>query len=239
WQYIFYLNIPIGAAALLLARRIVPESRLSVARRRYDPFGAVTVTGGLLLGVYALSQAPLHGWGSARTISLLAVAAVLELAFLVIETRVEAPLLPMRIFRLPTVAGANAVALLLGASFFAFIFVGTLYMQQVLRYSALQTGLAWRAASVTSVALSGLTGPRHPRLGQTRTGRGNGDDRRWADRGGPRPHRGPLLGEPIRPVLRRRRRHRLLVHPGDHRRSRRRRRARGRPRLGPAQHDAT
>jgi EmrB/QacA subfamily drug resistance transporter len=157
WQYIFYLNIPIGAAALLLARRIVPESRLNVARRRYDPFGAVTVTGGLLLGVYALSQSPLHGWGSARTISLLAVAGVLELAFLVIETRVEAPLLPMRIFRLPTVAGANAVALLLGASFFAFIFVGTLYMQQVLRYSALQTGLAWLAASITSVALAGLS----------------------------------------------------------------------------------
>src|SRR5712675_418990 len=157
WQYIFYLNIPIGAAALLLARRIVPESRLNVARRRFDPFGAVTVTGGLLLGVYALSQAPLHGWGSARTISLLAVAAVLELAFLVIETRVEAPLLPMRIFRLPTVAGANAVALLLGASFFAFIFVGTLYMQQVLGYSALQTGLAWLAASLTSVAFAGLS----------------------------------------------------------------------------------
>src|SRR5256886_915010 len=157
WQYIFYLNIPIGAAALLLARRIVPESRLNVARRRFDPFGAVTVTGGLLLGVYALSQAPLHGWGSARTISLLAVAAVLELAFLVIETRVEAPLLPMRIFRLPTVAGANAVALLLGASFFAFIFVGTLYMQQVLRYSALQTGLAWLAAAITSVARAGLS----------------------------------------------------------------------------------
>src|SRR6266513_251574 len=157
WQYIFYLNIPIGAAALLLARRIVPESRLNVARRRFDPFGAVTVTGGLLLGVYALSQAPLHGWGSARTISLLAVAAVLELAFLVIETRVEAPLLPMRIFRLPTVAGANAGALLLGASFFAFIFVGTPYMQPVLRYAALQTGLAWLAASITSVALAGLS----------------------------------------------------------------------------------
>ena len=157
WQYIFYLNIPIGSVALLLARRIVPESRLNVARRRYDPFGAVTVTGGLLLAVYALSQAPLHGWGSARTISLIAVAAVLVLAFLVIETRVEAPLLPMRIFRLPTVAGANAVALLLGASFFGFIFVGTLYMQQVLRYSALQTGLAWLAASITSVALAGLS----------------------------------------------------------------------------------
>jgi EmrB/QacA subfamily drug resistance transporter len=157
WEYIFFLNVPIGAAALLLTRQIVPESRLDTARRRYDPFGALTVTSGLLVAVYALSQAPQHGWGSARTISLLAVAAVLLVAFLVIETRVESPLLPLRIFRLPTVAGANAVALLLGASFFGFIFVGTLYMQQVLHYSALQAGLAWLAASITSVALAGLS----------------------------------------------------------------------------------
>jgi EmrB/QacA subfamily drug resistance transporter len=157
WQYIFFLNVPIGAAALLLARRIVPESRLDATRRRYDPFGAVTVTAGLLVAVYALSQAPQYGWGSARTISLIAVAALLVLAFLTIETRVEAPLLPLRIFRLPTVAGANAVGLLLGGSFFGFIFVGTLYMQQVLGYSALQTGLAWLAASITSVALAGLS----------------------------------------------------------------------------------
>jgi len=157
WQYIFFLNVPIGAAALLLAPRIVPESRLETTRRRYDPFGAVTVTAGLLVAVYALSQAPQYGWGSARTISLMAVAAALVLAFLAIETRVEAPLLPLRIFRLPTVAGANAVGLLLGGSFFAYIFVGTLYMQQVLGYSALQTGLAWLAASVTSVALAGLS----------------------------------------------------------------------------------
>ena len=157
WEYIFFLNVPIGLAALVLARRMVPESRLDVTRRRYDPFGAFTVTSGLLMLVYALSQAPQHGWGSVRTISLLAAAAVLVLAFIVIETRVEAPLLPLRIFRLPTVAGANAVGLLLGASFFGFIFVGTLYMQQVLGYSALQTGLAWLAASVTSVALAGLS----------------------------------------------------------------------------------
>jgi Major Facilitator Superfamily len=84
-------------------------------------------------------------------------AAALVLAFLAIETRVEAPLLPLRIFRLRTLAGANAVGLLLGASFFAFIFIGTLYMQQVLHYSAIKTGLAWLAASITSVALAGLS----------------------------------------------------------------------------------
>jgi EmrB/QacA subfamily drug resistance transporter len=157
WEYIFFLNVPIGAAALLLAPRIVPESRLQTARRRYDPLGAVTVTGGLLLLVYALTKAPQDGWGSAHTVSLLAAAAVALLAFLFIETRVEQPLLPLRIFRLRTLAGANAVGFLLGGSFFSFIFVGTLYMQQVLGYSAIQTGLAWLAASITSVALAGLS----------------------------------------------------------------------------------
>ncbi|HEX4527491.1 MAG TPA: MFS transporter [Gaiellaceae bacterium] len=157
WEYIFFLNVPVGAAALLLAPRIVPDSRIETTRRRYDPLGAVTITAGLLLAVYALSQAPLHGWGSARTVGLLAIAAALIVAFLVVESRVESPLLPLRIFRTRTVAGANAVGFLLGASFFAFIFVGTLYMQQVLGYSALQTGLAWLTASVTSVAMAGLS----------------------------------------------------------------------------------
>jgi MFS family permease len=90
-------------------------------------------------------------------VTLLAVSAASLLAFLLVETRVEAPLMPLRIFRLRTVAAANAVGLLLGGSFFAFIFIGTLYMQQVLGYSALQTGVAWLAASLTSVALAGLS----------------------------------------------------------------------------------
>jgi EmrB/QacA subfamily drug resistance transporter len=157
WQYIFFLNVPIGAAALLLAPRLVPESRLDTARRRYDPFGAVTATGGLSLLVYAVSTAPQVGWAAARTVSLLAVSVVLLAVFLVVETRVEAPLLPLRIFRLKTLAGANAVSLLLGGSFFAFIFIGTLYMQQVLGYSALKAGLAWLATSLTSVALAGVS----------------------------------------------------------------------------------
>jgi EmrB/QacA subfamily drug resistance transporter len=157
WEYIFFLNVPVGTAALLLAPRIVPESRLTGVRRRYDPFGAVTVTGALLLLVYTISNAPRVGWESARTVALLAASAALLLAFLVVETRAAAPLMPLRIFRLPTVAVANAVGLLLGGSFFGFIFIGTLYMQQVLHYSALQAGIAWLAASVTSVALAGLS----------------------------------------------------------------------------------
>src|SRR4030081_1370646 len=156
WQYIFFLNVPIGAAALALAPRVVPESRLATERRRYDPFGAVTVTGGLSLLVYAISTAPQAGWGTARTVTLLAVSAALLAAFLVIETRVEAPLMPLRIFGLKTLAGANAVGFLLGGSFFAFIFIGTLYWRQVLGYSALKAGLAWLAALLTSVAFAGL-----------------------------------------------------------------------------------
>jgi EmrB/QacA subfamily drug resistance transporter len=157
WQYIFFLNVPVGALALLLARRVVPESRLVGVRRRFDPLGAVTVTGGLLALVYAISNAPQVGWSSTRTVALLAAAAVLLIAFLVVESRVEEPLMPLRIFRMRTVAAANAVGLLLGGSFFGFVFVGTLYMQQVLGYSALQTGVAWLATSLTSVALVGLS----------------------------------------------------------------------------------
>jgi EmrB/QacA subfamily drug resistance transporter len=157
WQYIFYLNVPIGAAALLLAPRIVPESRLATGRREFDVAGAITSTVGLVLLVDAISQAPQYGWGVTRTLALLAASAVLLITFLVIESRVQSPLLPLSIFRLRTLAGANVAGLLLGGSFFAFVFVGTLYMQQVLHYSALQSGVAWLAASLTSVALAGLS----------------------------------------------------------------------------------
>ena len=157
WQEIFYLNVPIGAAALLLAPRVVPDSRVVTSRRRYDPFGAVSITAGLLLLVYGLSRGPQDGWTAAGTISLLASAAALVLLFVVIESVTSAPLMPLNIFRLRTLAAANVVGLLLGGSFFSFIFVGTLYMQQVLGYDALETGLAWLAASITSVAFAGLS----------------------------------------------------------------------------------
>jgi predicted MFS family arabinose efflux permease len=155
WPYIFYLNVAVGGAALLLAPRVVPESRLQSVRRRYDPFGAVTVTGALVLMVYAISQAPVSGWTATRTLAMLAAAAALLVAFVIIEARAEAPLLPLRLFRLKTLAGSNAVGFLLGASFYGYIFIGTLYMQQVLGYSAMKTGLAWLAVGLTGVALAG------------------------------------------------------------------------------------
>jgi EmrB/QacA subfamily drug resistance transporter len=157
WQYIFYLNVPIGAIALALAPRIVPDSRLDGVRRKFDALGAITGTAGLVLLVDAISQAPQYGWDTTRTVVLLAAAAALLTLFLMVERRVEAPILPLSIFRLRTLSGANVAGLLLGGSFYAFIFVGTLYMQQVLHYSALQTGVAWLAASLTSIVLAGLS----------------------------------------------------------------------------------
>ena len=155
WPYIFYLNVAVGAVALLLARRLVPESRLRDASRRYDPLGAVTVTGALVVLVYAISQAPTVGWAAARTVAMLVASAALLAAFVIIEARAEAPLLPLRLFRLRTLAGSNTVGFLLGASFYGYIFIGTLYMQQVLGYSAMQTGLAWLAVGLTGVVLAG------------------------------------------------------------------------------------
>ena len=155
WPYIFYLNVAVGGAALLLTRRLVPESRRDGASRRYDPFGAITVTGALVLLVYAISQAPAVGWTAAQTLAMLASAAVLMAAFLVVEARAEAPLLPLRLFRLKSLAGSNAVGFLLGASFYGYIFIGTLYMQQVLGYSAMKTGLAWLVVGATGVVLAG------------------------------------------------------------------------------------
>ena len=157
WQYIFYLNVPIGAMALVLAPRMIPDSRASAFGRRFDAIGAITGTGGLVMLVDAISQAPRYGWGAGRTVALVALAIGLLAAFVVIEHRAKDPLLPLSIFRRGTVAAGNAAGLLLGASFFAFVFAGTLYMQEVLHYSALQTGLAWLAASVTSMMCASLS----------------------------------------------------------------------------------
>jgi EmrB/QacA subfamily drug resistance transporter len=157
WQYVFLLNVPVGVIALTLIRRVVPETRVEVARRRYDPIGAVLITGALVLLAYAIAQAPRVGWGATRTIAELAGGVALLAVFVAVEARSDAPLMPLRIFRLQTLAGANAVGFLLGASFYAFIFIGSLYMQQVLGYSALQGGFAWAASGITSMLFAGIS----------------------------------------------------------------------------------
>jgi EmrB/QacA subfamily drug resistance transporter len=157
WQYVFFFNVPIGVAALLLVPKVVPESRARSGQRRYDPFGAVSITAALLVFVYAISQAPQAGWAATQTVALLAAGLALLVAFLVIEIRAEAPLLPLPLLRRSAAAGPNAVGFLLGTSFLTFVFIGTLYMEQVLGYSALKTGAAWMAASLTSFVFAGLS----------------------------------------------------------------------------------
>ena len=157
WRYIFFFNVPMGAAALILVPKVVPESRAGSTRRRYDPFGAVSSTAALLVFVYAISEAPRIGWATTQTVATLAAAAVLLAAFFVIEAKVEAPLLPLPLLRLRSVAGSNAVGFLLGTSFLTFVFLGTLYMQQVLGFSALATGAAWMTASIPSLAFAGIS----------------------------------------------------------------------------------
>jgi MFS family permease len=141
WEWIFFMNIPLGLAALALAPRLLRESRGTLTRRSYDPAGAVTITGALVLLVYAVVEAPDTGWGEVRTVLLFAGSAVLLAAFALIELRHDAPLVPLRFLRSRTLVGANTVMLLNGALAVGMPFVLTLYAQQVLGYSAVEFGV--------------------------------------------------------------------------------------------------
>jgi len=141
WEWIFFINIPLGLAALALSPLLLRESRAALTRRSYDPAGALTSTGALVLLVYALVEAPDVGWGDARTILLVAGSAVLLAAFALIESRHRAPLVPLRFLRSRTLVGANAVMLLVGTVAAGVPFVLTLYAQQVLGYSAVKFGV--------------------------------------------------------------------------------------------------
>jgi MFS family permease len=141
WEWIFFINIPVGLAALALSPVLLRESRATMGRRSYDPGGALTITAALGLLVYALVEAPDVGWGEPRTILMLAGSAVLLGLFALIESRHPAPLVPLGIFRRRTIVGANAVMLVFGALPYALSFTLTLYAQQVLGYSAVKFGL--------------------------------------------------------------------------------------------------
>src|SRR5205823_7570104 len=136
--------------------RIIPESRADIGTRRFDAAGAVTVAGGLALFGYAISKAPDVGWGSAQTILLLIAAAVILAGFLAIELRGRAPLMPFGIFRNRSLSAANVVGFLMGMVIFANFFILTLYVQQVLGWSALRTGLAFLATAGTTPIWAGV-----------------------------------------------------------------------------------
>ena len=155
WPWIFFVNLPVGVLVVAAARPLLPESRAALGHRRFDAAGAVTITGGLTLLVYAVVTASSHGWASATTIGLLTSAGALIAGFAVIEARSAAPLLPLSFFRNLTVTGANLAGLLMGALMFPMFVFLSLYMQQVLGYSALKSGLAFLVIAAGMIASSG------------------------------------------------------------------------------------
>jgi EmrB/QacA subfamily drug resistance transporter len=156
WEWIFFVNVPVGALVLGLTRPIVRESRIP-GLRGFDAAGAITITSSLLVLVYTISKAPEVGWGSGRTIGLLIASAALFVAFLVIETRSPSPMVSFDIFRIRNVTGANVCGLFLGAVVISNFFLLTLYVQQVLGYSALKTGLTFLATAGTVVLMAGIS----------------------------------------------------------------------------------
>jgi len=154
WHWIFLVNVPIGAAVCALCVRLLPPDESREGGGRIDVPGALTVTGALMVAVYAIVNGNENGWTSFETLGLLGVAVALLALFLVIESRVSAPLVPLRLFRLRNVATANTVGVLWAAAMFAWFFLSALYLQIVLGYSPLEVGLAFAPSTIIMGALS-------------------------------------------------------------------------------------
>jgi EmrB/QacA subfamily drug resistance transporter len=165
WEWVLWVNVPVSLIALTLTPGLIPESRAELATRHFDAAGAFSVTAGLSVLAYAFLDASSAGWGSTKIVTLLALAVILLVAFVAIELRSKAPLVPFRIFRVRTLTGANVVGLLLGASLFSMFFFISLYMQQVLRYSPIHAGLSYLPLAVTIIVAAGLGGQLVTRWG--------------------------------------------------------------------------
>ena len=165
WEWVLFVNVPIAAGAAVLSFRFISESRAAVAVRSFDLPGAAAVTAGLSAAVYAIVGAESAGWGSTRTIGLFALAAVVLAGFVAIERRSKAPLVPFEIFRLRTVLGANVAMFVVGAAVFGLFFFLSIYMQAVLGYTALETGVAQLPLAGTIVLAAGAVSPLVTRLG--------------------------------------------------------------------------
>ena len=156
WSWIFFINVPVGLAAIALAPLLLRESRAELGHRHFDVPGATAVTAGLMMLVYATTRAASDGWGAPTTVALFGGAAALLAAFVVIELRSKSPLLPLRIFRLRTLTGANAAMAIVGAVAFSEFFVLSLYLQGVLHYSPVQSGVAFVAFALSVVVVSNI-----------------------------------------------------------------------------------
>jgi EmrB/QacA subfamily drug resistance transporter len=165
WSWIFFINVPIGIAVIATAPRWLPESRVEAAERAFDAAGAVLATGGLSLLVYALVQTVDHSWTAPRTIAMFIAAAAMLVGFVATEARAKHPLMPLGIFRNRSLSAANAVGLMLGASVFSMFFLLTLYMQQVLGYDALKTGVGYLTVATAIVISAGASQALVTRIG--------------------------------------------------------------------------
>jgi EmrB/QacA subfamily drug resistance transporter len=165
WEWVLWVNVPVSLIALAFTPGLIPESRSESSTRHFDAAGAVTITAGLSVLAYALLDASTAGWGSTKIITLLALSVALIAAFVAIELRSAAPLVPFRIFRLQTLTGANVVGILLGASLFSMFFFISLYMQQVLGYSAIHAGLSYLPLALTIIVAAGMGGQLVTRFG--------------------------------------------------------------------------
>ena len=165
WRWVLFVNVPIGLIAALLAPRTLVESRSEDGGNTFDLPGAVTVTAGLSLLVYAVVDTVNLGWGSTTTLLRLAGAALLLGSFLVIESRTRHPLMPFSIFRLRTLRGANIVGLLLGMSLFSMFFFISLYLQDVLKYSPIVTGISYLPLAVGIILSAGVASQVVTRVG--------------------------------------------------------------------------
>jgi EmrB/QacA subfamily drug resistance transporter len=156
WPWIFIVNVPVGVATVALALRFVPETRVDVGHRSFDLAGASTVTAGLVVLVFAIVKAQSYGWGSTRTIALLAAGIALIGVFLLIERRSRAPLMRLSIFRVRTLAVADTVLLLVASGMFGMFFFASLYVQEILGYSPLRAGLAFLPVTAGIVIGAGI-----------------------------------------------------------------------------------
>jgi EmrB/QacA subfamily drug resistance transporter len=168
WQWVLFVNVPIGIAAAVIAPMLLTESRREGVERNFDVAGAITSTAGLVVLVYAVVKAVDNGWASTTTLVLLGVAAVFLIAFVAIESRARQPLMPFRVLRIGSIAGANATGLLMGAALFSMFFFISLYMQQILGFDALQAGLAYLPLAVSIIVAAGVASQLVTRLGARR-----------------------------------------------------------------------
>jgi EmrB/QacA subfamily drug resistance transporter len=165
WPWIFFVNVPVGLATLVLSLRLVPESKDEKAHRSYDVAGAVTVTGGLIALVYGIVRSSQSGWGSTEVLGFIGLAAVLLVGFVLIERRSAEPLVRLSIFTVRTVRGANVAMFVVAAGLFAMFFFNTLYVQRVLGYSPLEAGLAFLPFTAGIIIGAGLSQRLLPALG--------------------------------------------------------------------------